>query len=33
MYILGISAYYYDSAACLLEDGKNIEAAQEERLT
>lgn len=31
--ILGISAYYHDSAACLLQDGKIIAAAQEERFT
>jgi carbamoyltransferase len=31
--ILGISAYYHDSAACLLEDGRIIAAAQEERFT
>ena len=23
MYILGISAFYHDSAACLIKDGKN----------
>ena len=33
MYILGISAFYHDSAACLLHDGKIIAAAQEERFT
>lgn len=33
MLILGISAFYHDSAACLLEDGKIIAAAQEERFT
>tara|TARA_Y100000996_G_scaffold95340_1_gene68006 strand:- start:4019 stop:5836 length:1818 start_codon:yes stop_codon:yes gene_type:complete len=33
MYILGISAYYHDSAACILKDGKIIGAAQEERFT
>ncbi len=33
MYILGISAFYHDSAACLVEDGKIIAAAQEERFT
>ena len=33
MYILGISAFYHDSAACLLKDGKIIAAAQEERFT
>lgn len=32
-YILGISAFYHDSAACLLRDGKAIAAAQEERFT
>ncbi|MEH2032233.1 MAG: carbamoyltransferase N-terminal domain-containing protein, partial [Nostoc sp.] len=31
--ILGISAYYHDSAAALVEDGKIIAAAQEERFT
>jgi carbamoyltransferase len=30
-YILGISAYYHDSAACLLQDGRIVAAAQEER--
>ncbi|MGE5400374.1 MAG: carbamoyltransferase [Ignavibacteriales bacterium] len=33
MYILGISAFYHDSAACLVHDGKIIAAAQEERFT
>lgn len=33
MYILGISAYYHDSAACLVHDGEVIAAAQEERFT
>lgn len=33
MNILGISAFYHDSAACLLRDGKIIAAAQEERFT
>ncbi len=33
MRILGISAYYHDSAACLIEDGRIIAAAQEERFT
>ena len=32
-YILGISAFYHDSAACLLLDGKIVAAAQEERFT
>jgi carbamoyltransferase len=31
--ILGISAYYHDSAACLVQDGKIVAAAQEERFT
>ena len=31
--ILGISAYYHDSAAAILIDGKIIAAAQEERFT
>jgi carbamoyltransferase len=31
--IIGISAYYHDSAACLVRDGKIIAAAQEERFT
>ena len=33
MYILGISAFYHDSAACILKDGEIIAAAQEERFT
>ena len=32
-YILGISAFYHDSAACLLADGEIVAAAQEERFT
>jgi carbamoyltransferase len=32
-YILGISAFYHDSAACLLKDGEIVAAAQEERFT
>ncbi len=32
-YILGISAFYHDSAACLLKGGEIIAAAQEERFT
>ena len=32
-YILGISAYYHDSAAALVHDGKVVAAAQEERFT
>ena len=31
--ILGISAFYHDSAACVLKDGEIIAAAQEERFT
>ena len=31
--ILGISAYYHDSAACLLRDGEIVAAAQEERFS
>ncbi|MFH1352503.1 MAG: carbamoyltransferase [bacterium] len=31
--ILGISAFYHDSAACLVQDGELTEAAQEERFT
>ena len=31
--ILGISAFYHDSAACILKDGRIIAAAQEERFT
>ncbi len=33
MRILGISAFYHDSAAALIEDGRIIAAAQEERFT
>jgi carbamoyltransferase len=33
VHILGISAYYHDSAACLVHDGEVIAAAQEERFT
>ena len=33
MYIIGISAFYHDSASCLIENGKIIAAAQEERFT
>ena len=32
-YILGISAFYHDSAAALLRDGTIVAAAQEERFT
>jgi carbamoyltransferase len=31
--ILGISAFYHDSAACLIDDGRIVAAAQEERFT
>src|SRR5438067_356017 len=31
--ILGISAFYHDSAACLVRDGAIVAAAQEERFT
>ena len=33
MHILGISAFYHDSAACLVKDGKVFAAVQEERFT
>ena len=33
MRILGLSAYYHDSAAALVEDGRIVAAAQEERFT
>lgn len=33
MKILGISCYYHDSAACIIDDGEIIAAAQEERFT
>ena len=33
MYIIGISAFYHDSAACLIKNGEIIAAAQEERFT
>jgi carbamoyltransferase len=32
-YVLGISAFYHDSAACLVADGEIVAAAQEERFT
>jgi carbamoyltransferase len=32
-YVLGISAFYHDSAACLLRDGEIVAAVQEERFT
>ena len=31
--VLGLSAYYHDSAACVLVDGRIVAAAQEERFT
>ena len=33
MYILGVSAFYHDSAACLICNGNIVAAAQEERFT
>ena len=33
MYILGISAFYHDSAACIIYNGEIVAAAQEERFT
>ena len=33
MFILGISAFYHDSAACIISNGDIIAAAQEERFT
>ena len=33
LYILGVSCFYHDSAACILHDGEIIAAAQEERFT
>jgi len=33
LYVLGVSAFYHDSAACLLKDGKVVAAAQEERFS
>jgi carbamoyltransferase len=32
-YVLGISAFYHDSAAALLRDGEIVAAVQEERFT
>jgi len=32
-YVLGLSAYYHDSAACLVRDGEIVAAASEERFT
>ena len=33
MIILGVSAYYHDSAACLIKDGEIVNAVQEERFS
>ena len=33
VYILGLSAFYHDSAACIVRDGEIVAAAQEERFT
>ncbi|WP_291042179.1 carbamoyltransferase N-terminal domain-containing protein, partial [Dyadobacter sp. 50-39] len=33
MKILGISAFYHDSAAALIDNGEIVAAAQEERFT
>lgn len=33
MLILGISAYYHDSSAALIKDGKVVAAVEEERFT
>ena len=33
MYILGISAFYHDSAACIIKNGEILAAVQEERFT
>src|SRR5580700_781312 len=33
MHVLGISAFYHDSAAALVADGRIVAAAQEERFT
>ena len=33
MYIIGISAFYHDSAACIIRDGQIVAGAQEERFT
>jgi len=32
-YILGISAFYHDSAACVIRNGQIVAAAQEERFS
>ena len=33
MYILGLSCYYHDSAACIIKDSKVIAAVEEERFS
>ena len=33
MNVLGISAYYHDSSACLFQDGKLVFACEEEKFT
>ena len=33
MNILGLSAYYHESACCLLQDGRLLAAAEEERFS
>ena len=33
MYVLGISCFFHDAAACLVRDGALIAAAEEERFT
>ena len=33
MWILGVSAFYHDAAACLVQDGRIVAAAQEERFS
>ncbi len=33
MYVLGISCFYHDSAACIVHNGKIVAAAQEERFS
>jgi len=33
MYILGISCYFHDSAACILKDGKVLAAVEEEKFS
>ena len=33
MYIIGVSCYYHDSSACIMQDGRLIAAAEEERFS